>query len=294
MVAKKHHYIPKCYLKAWAGADKNLCEYRKVDRRIVISRKHPSQTGWTDSLYSVATLPPESVDHVEDVWFARVDQDASNALDLYTQGKTLVGEKMVSGWSRFIMSLMQRHPGKIDGMWRKCEAELARQYGLNAGDDPESVEKRAYFDAHRTRLVGDLFATAIMQACNLPNVGQHINKMRQRVVTLGNGHGRFLTSDNPLFLSGGLARPGNFFLLPISPRHLWIATNTDEVANKLIQKLDVGDLLAFVNYRVVTQAYSYIYGICENQRKFVERWASHDPPETYEHLKVTDADVAGS
>ena len=277
MASKKHHYIPKCYLKAWTGADGLLCEYKKVAGRIAVQRRHPSATGWSDSLYSVESLPPEMVDAVEEVWFKRVDQEASDALNFYTRGTTLPNNKLLTGWSRFLMSLMRRHPGKIDELWRKCEAQLREEFAPRDNETDDEKRARAVYEANPRPLLGRLFLGVVQKTCDLPNLGQHLNSMKQSVVMLTSGTRRFMTSDNPLFVTNGLLGDGAFALLPISPRTVWIATNTDTTHQRIIEKIRTGELVELLNIQVVSQAHTFAYAICENQLAFVEKHISFDP-----------------
>lgn len=291
---KKHHYIPKCYLKQWCGADQMLCEYQLFDGRIVPRRVHPSQTGWSENLYAVDTLPPDLIDVVERVFFARVDQEASDALDVLTKSRPLATPKLRSGWSRFTMSLMQRHPGKINELWNSAKQEYRSgleqhrsTYSAQRGfDDPESFDEfcEINYDYH----VGMLFARAIQNSCDMKRVGEHLNNMYQTVFSLHEAGLKFLTSDNPLIINTGIAHAHCRIILPISPRQLFIFTNSEEVLDATIRELSHGQLFEAVNAQVVHQAYQFAYAICENQLGWMDRHWARERPTTYAHLRPSD------
>jgi hypothetical protein len=287
---KKHHYIPKCYLKQWCGADCMLCEYQQFNGRIVPRRVHPSQTGWVDSLYSVEALPPEVADYIEQVFFLRVDQEASDALDFLTRNRHLDTPALRTGWSRFLMSLMQRHPGKLAEHREKAERVYHEELpkfrdlypSMRRPTDPELFDEFCAQD--HTEYIGKLIIRSLQQACDLPNVGQQLNRMRLDLIFINGTPLRFITSDNPLTVNTGLGRPECRIMLPISPRGLVLMTNRDEVAEHTINELENGDLIQRINAQVIHQTYRFAYAICENQLDLMAQHWPAEKPATYAHL----------
>lgn len=272
MPRNKHHYIPKCYMKAWTGADGELCEYQFLGGRVVTRRRHPSATGWSDKLYSTEALPPQYVDIIETELFGRVDQDASDALDALIGNRDLRQGGNVNGWSRFLMSLMNRHPGRVAELKQMVSDTFRKNILENeeAERDPEG-----WFDwvQERERAILDqLFVTTIQNACNLVRLGQILNDMHKGIIDL-RGHERLMTSDNPLYMSNGLGHADTFILLPLTPQKLYVAANTEAIANRIGRGAQSGRLVKFVNNHVVTAAHQFAYGVCENHAAFVaERW----------------------
>jgi hypothetical protein len=99
-------------------------------------------------------------------------------------------------------------------------------------------------------------------------VGEHIGEMQWRVLTLGNAPYSFLTSDRPIIMTNGLTGPDAHFGLPISPQHVFLATNDEETFLK-IQAIDPAQILHNVNDRVASQAVRYVYGCDDAQLAFV-------------------------
>jgi hypothetical protein len=92
--------------------------------------------------------------------------------------------------------------------------------------------------------------------------------MQWRVLTLGNAPYSFLTSDRPIIMTNGLTGPDAHFGLPISPQHVFLATNDEETFLK-IQAIDPAQILHNVNDRVASQAVRYVYGCDDAQLAFV-------------------------
>jgi len=297
--AHKHHYIPKCYLRQWAGADGMLCEYKRPHDRVVVRRLHPSQTGWTDRLYLVDALPPEQANLLERIFFARVDQDASDALDEFMKNRLLMTPHLRSGWSRFMMSLMQRHPGKIAELKRTVREEFIK---TNDGDphkadyaaqrlptDPDTYEE--YCTLNFEKHVAQLFADTLKTTCDMDGAGQHLNNMDRRILTLQWSSKRFMTSDNPLIINKGLAHDDCFIMIPLSPRKLFVASNVEKYTNQLLAQFEDDAWVDRINAQVVGQSYRTAYDICENRLVFAERYWPKTKPETYLHLKPPPEEV---
>ena len=292
--AHKHHYIPKCYLRQWTGADEMLCEYKRPHDRVVVRRVYPSQTGWTDRLYVVDALPPEHAAVLEQRFFARVDQDASDALKEFTSNRLLMTQRLRTGWSRFMMSLMQRHPGKVAELKRMARDEFIKS---NDGDphrkdyaaqrsptDPETYEEYCAlnFDKH----VALVFADSLKTVCDLETAGQHLNNMDQRILTLQWTTKRFMTSDNPLIINKGLAHDDCFIMIPISPRKLFVASNVEKYTDQLLARFEDDSWVDRVNAQVIGQSYRTAHDICENQVEFADQYWPKTKPDSYMHLKA--------
>lgn len=276
MPSKKHHYIPKCYLKAWTGADGLLCEYRRPFKDIAHKRRHPSETGWLDKLYSVDTLPADQNDLIETVFFARVDQSAADVLAKFLKGETELTQDQRSGWSRFLMSLLHRHPAQIKRLWKmsgeKYQAEMAdlkdvyeEKKGLN---DPATFEE--FVETMGPSAVGELFSGLVKKICDSPRIGAHLNNMHAHIFELSGTH-RFVTSDRPLLRTNGLGHEATALLMPISPRHLFVSTNEIATLEAIEKGLNQGNLVADINEWVVRQAYRSAYALCENSLQVMEQ-----------------------
>lgn len=274
MTASKHHYIPKCYLKAWTGADGMLCEYRQPYQTVVTHRRHPSETGWLDKGYTIKQFPVEREDVLETVLFFRIDQEAENALSQILAGNLNFSPALRNGLSRFLMSLMHRNPPKIEDIRQRALRAyedgiggFRERYSLTKSpEDPESFDE--YAEIHKEDLIGSIFAATVRSVCDSKNIGPILNSMQMSIHTLESKH-RFLTSDRPLLTVSRLRGPDATLILPVSPKKLLCCTSSSDVANRLRRELHNGSLLDTVNENVVRRAHRYVYGVCEDKIDFV-------------------------
>jgi hypothetical protein len=275
----KNHYIPKTYLRRWAAReDGKICQHRCINGRIVAKRVYPAETGYAADLYTLADLPPHKRHFVEEVLFKRVDQDAANGLDLFLADDINVGVNaaIISGWSRFLMSLLHRQPAKIEGL-KVAAQEKFRSYipDLRAGwgqhPEHESMTFDEYIENNGPALNAISFANVLAKICNSENIGRHMNNMIKSVATIQDSK-RFLTCDNPLTLFRPLSDAGAYILLPISPKKIFIAANGQEIVDRLFERLRDDNLVEQLNEAAISNAILYVYDTYEDQTGLVRRY----------------------
>jgi hypothetical protein len=68
---RDHHFIPVFYLKQWASSTTNkVIEYSIKHCNFIAKPVGPKKTGYQTDLYSFPELPPDTAQHIEDVFFA--------------------------------------------------------------------------------------------------------------------------------------------------------------------------------------------------------------------------------
>jgi hypothetical protein len=89
-----------------------------------------------------------------------------------------------------------------------------------------------------------------------------------RTATVHSAKYPLLTSDRPVIMTNGLVRPDAHIVLPISPRHLFIATKNEETF-QAISSMPTEQLAKAVNNQVAQQAHKFVYGTDDRQLRFV-------------------------
>ena len=275
----KNHYIPRTYLRRWAAdEDGKLCQHTCIRGRIMAKRVYPAETGYAVDLYTLADLPPENRHFVEDVLFKRVDQDAANGLDLFLANDIDAGVNAakITGWSRFLMSLLHRQPAKIEslkvaaqGKFESVIPEMRAGWGQHP--EHETMTFDEYLERNAASLNAIMFANVLAKICNSENIGQHMNNMIKSVATI-QGSKRFLTCDNPLTLLRPLGDDGAYILLPISPKKIFIAANGQGIVDRLVQRLRDENLVEQLNEAAISNAILYVYDTYEDQTGLVSRY----------------------
>ena len=153
---RKHHFIPACYLKQWAGADRQVCEYKRVlPGKIVQHGRHPNATGYEFHLYSFEGLPDALAQSLETEFMQPVDTEADLALQKLLKANSKpwnVRER--SALTRFVLSLLYRHPEGVreikEHMRNLLDAEIdGRREHYAQWRQPEHPPTLAEYVAHQ-------------------------------------------------------------------------------------------------------------------------------------------------
>jgi hypothetical protein len=227
---RDHHYIPVFYLKQWRGQNKKLIEYTVKHGKLIAKPVGAKGTGFQTDLYAFPELPPDMAQHIEDVFLKYADNTASNAMQMHLAGQDIWTNELRSGWSRFLISLIIRHPDVMVDL-RAATAKSWRDTGPSTQADYEKT-KEPHFPATFDEYIAAIdplipvkvSQNAIIKAFDNEKLGNHINGMHWSVIDLSKGVHRLLTSDRPLQYQN-LANERGFMALPISPTKLFLAVN---------------------------------------------------------------------
>jgi len=274
----KHHYIPVFYLKKWTGPDGRLCEFSKPYDRVKPKRIHPGGTGFVHGLYSIADLPPELAQVLEKGFMKTTDTLAANALQVLLSGslRGLTSDTR-SGWSRFIVSLVLRNPEMVirakhaaRALMAEARLTIEQDYAENRlPTDPDTYAK--YAALHSPNPEGRAAAILMEKVIDSPKIGQWINNMRWRVFVIPPTGFNFLTSDRPVIMTNGISHQDAQLILPISKKHLFVATNNVQTENQIMNLAKEGTLAQQVNDRIALQAKKLVFASDDTSLKFVAR-----------------------
>jgi hypothetical protein len=279
-IPRKHHFIPVCYLQHWCSSkDGKLYEFAIKHGKFVSKRVGPRRAGFEEHLYSFPELPADAAQHLESSFLQLVDSDAAIALRRHlTMTADPWPPKLRSAWSRFLMSLLMRHPDVMSefraatkSLWSKGRDETQRNYEkIRKPEDPETFEEYA-------ATIGPLIEVKvrlnlILRAFDNERIGNHLNRMKWAVADVLESPHCLLTSDRPLVLFNLGGRDGSLFL-PIGPRKLFVAANTDKVLSEFSKGNPI-EVVSKVNAIIVSRARRYVYARDDWQKDFIKRTMS--------------------
>jgi len=280
---KDHHYIPRGYLKRWAtGTEGTLCTFYYHPRGLAYNWRSPAQTGYKPHLYT-AKLNPQFGDRLEREFFQGVDDDASKLIDLFTSGPIPeLDPRQRDAWTRFLMSLMHRSPEGVAKIGEKFAEILARtpieitdsmraEYAAKRiPEHPEALEDYLAMMRPRDIEIGTMMSIANIS--NLPDAGTTINAMTKRVFHLKGSKHELLTCDRPLIMTNGLGDPTCILMLAIGPRHLFVATHSEQRMQDVVANIDSGGVTKFNNQGVCERAEQFVYATSPTQESFVRKY----------------------
>jgi hypothetical protein len=276
---QKHHYIPKFYLKQWAGVDGRICEFSRPHREVLPRMTFPDGTGYIRGLYTFPELKPGAADFLEQQFLMRSDYRAHEVLERLLADQLKFDVDLRSRWSRFLMTMIHRSPEGLarlkttitDGMPAALVEFRSRYEAMRkASADPTFEEFSA------SLIEEDVVATQLLVIQKLMNsemTGAALNAMNWSVIRVPLGRARYplLTSDRPLIMPDGLGKPYGNLLMPIAPDRVFFAyqhqTSLDQVRSMSDRPTEFAQS---INDRVVRQARQYVWGTNDAQLRFVK------------------------
>jgi hypothetical protein len=218
---------------------------------------------------------------LEDNFLKLVDQRAFDALQFILTDR--IGEMSAEhrcAWARFIMSMIQRSPGKIAELrklwkaeYRKPDEKLDLDYqAMRKPTDPKTLAEAIEELSPESVARGQV--RLLQTVMDLPGVGTQIVRMHWGVFTIPDVPFNFLTSDRPIVMTNGIGKPEGHVVVPIGPRKLFLAANRKETFSQGVH-LPPYDLIREVNAMVVEQAEKFVYGDSDFALNFVEKRLRH-------------------
>lgn len=285
----KHHYNPVFYLKQWADDDGRLCEFSRPFDTVKPKRTHPDGTGYVRGLYTIPGVAADRQDDLETKYLRLVDDYASQALTILRDVRSnppVLPDHMRLAWSRFLYTMMLRNPEYLAQLKDSLPTYLSGivdavrddYANLKTPNHPETFEQfRQEFLANSflmspLRLFPDLVRKnkAVAHICN---------EMTWSTIRFDDPAHTLLTSDRPIVMTNGLVTPGAHIAMPISPWHLFLATNSLET-REYYASLSSKELIRSVNNKVAEQSRKYVYGRDDRQLRFVSARLGKAVPST--------------
>ena len=170
---------------------------------------------------------------------------------------------------------MMRNPEMVErsmvaakAVYEQSRADLQADYAKHRNPtDPPTYEE--YAALHSPNPAGRGGAILLQKVIDNPDLGNRINNMRWKVLKAQSSKFTLLTSDRPVLITNGLAYEHSQLILPISPFHVFFATNTADMERYIEHVFAKGQMIQQVNERVALQARKYVYGLSDQQFNFV-------------------------
>jgi hypothetical protein len=270
-----HHYLPIFYLKQWASDDGRVVRYHRPQSRVVAHRIAPSKTGYEPALYALEGYPPDKRNAIEKQFMSPlVDQPASEALQvLLAQDNSKLTHELRLGWTRFLMSLRLRNPHMVAEVTQKAK-NILRQSLVAEPKEYEAVKHKTdpatfveWVEKNTPAVIENAGKLLLPGLIDNENIGNAILKLKW-FTTEVRGSFDLLTSDNPFFMSHGLADDRCLVALPISPRFVFFATKKAETLDAVMSH-GVSIVSASLNQSMITQARKHVYGSNDRHLRFV-------------------------
>jgi len=265
----RHHYVPQFLLAPWArdNADKKIEVFRLDIAGLPSSRRTPKHTGFEEDLYALTVDKVAGMEKqtIEKQFLMRIDNNGARIRNkLENDGLKSLTPKDMADWARFVMSLRIRQPNIITSL----QADATEHLKEMLNEQPEEYEELISDDAPKTLeewtkqqfpgLIENIGLSFFHELVDNPDIGNKILNMRWWIWDFSDSPYELLLSDNPCIFTSGIDDPNCIFALPISPRKVFLATQSDNVA-QILRQQSTRDLSIRINESSVSQSQTRIF-----------------------------------
>lgn len=263
--ARKHHYLPECYLKGWSGEDGRLVEYAVRYEGVGPRWTSPGGTGYEIDLYSFPALGSHA-DALEKDLLAAIDSSAAVALNRM-RSLLKLGADERTAFALLLTTLLVRNPPSIHALkenlqkWRltdRPETQAIYEAFIWQPGLPKRANDHLY-ENDTEEDVQEFLADTLRSVLTHERIADYLRGMCWRVICMPTGAPPLMTSDQPMFTSDGLDRRDSLLWMPLGPRRLFLATNSRLFAARYIRDTGLINLATFVNKTVVERARRFVY-----------------------------------
>jgi hypothetical protein len=279
---KRHHFIPQFYLRAWARGDGRLTWFYRPHSKVEAVSRYPKAVGFDTNLYAYEGVPEDKRQILEKELFHPVDTHAAETHKLLLGGKlnALSNENRVH-WARFLLSTQLRTPFGLQELKRLADQTLRANLGvkndaefnaLRKLGDPETIYE--WTQKYQPQVIENAHKQFLPGLIDHEDLGHYLINMQWATVGLAHASQSLLTADRPFVSTHGWKDPNAVLLFPLSPRCLFVATNSAVRTSQIASK-PASPLVKTVNDMVVRTAFNHVFGNSEEHVLFIERRLRH-------------------
>ena len=184
-IPRNHHYLPEFYLKRWARNGQVFRYTRPLGQEgeLDCRRKYPAAIGFERDLYQIPDIEePEGSQHLESLFFQRIDDRAAIALQKLDRLERGSFQDRVA-LSQFMISMLHRSPSRLSAI----RAELSKSVDGAPYANLEGSEYDKVLKATTNRLLASLVES--QYAATL------ISKFKAFQIDVSGAQRKLLTSD---------------------------------------------------------------------------------------------------
>ncbi|AYG95617.1 DUF4238 domain-containing protein [Brevundimonas naejangsanensis] len=281
----RHHYVPKFLLQQWCNEEGKLAVYQKLPTgEVTVDWKVPKSVGFEPKLYTFPALG-EAATSIETRLFGRLDTEAAKIVQrmIETGGEELEPDEK-QWWSYFLLGMIIRGPESTRAlkdaateMWAAPDPKTQAEYEKRKGpDDPLTMEEWLISEAGSNERGGQQLGHRLLHSLVMHGgLAERILQMEWFVMVSHDDSEPFLTSDRPIFTSNGIGKENGQILLPIGPRHLFMAF-WDRGFARDVTRSPVHHTIDLARKFVTVRAQKYVYASTADESEFVRSWFGYE------------------
>jgi hypothetical protein len=263
---KRHHFVPKLLLRPWLVDDELRGYWWHPKREELIPKiKGLDAFCFQMNLLTLISAGRRRYD-IEKIFFGDIDDKGAKARDqLLSNGISSLTVDQRCDFARLLISLDVRRPYVVNKLLREdgpeyfkgeldCDPEILAAFNAEGINDRPS----AYAEQKLGMCFEDRALRIIQRLVDNRRVGVVLINARWDVLHVGQYDGKFVLSDRPLIRINPFDKPGASWILPLTPKAVFVAFNHIENLNR-IRHLSRPRLVKEVNRSSVQQADRFVF-----------------------------------
>jgi hypothetical protein len=279
---RRHHYIPEFYQRQWAGEDKRVERYERINGQVIRRRVFPGAAGFMENLYRHprADMDEWDAQALEWVIFQRIDDAGAKALEALLSDPGALRNNDVRGhWAVFLRTMLLRTPyqmtavlASLEKIWR--EADVSEGYAeIRKPGMPETGTE--FLETLNPNEAKESAFRMFADAVGSDRTTRHIIKLPWRIIDCSTADYRLLLSDHPVVLVPLQTTDGHI-AMPLSPTKMFVAATSDRT-KAMADSLRPKAAVRIMNKLTVQRAQHCVIAQDRAQDLFIRRHFGGDP-----------------
>ena len=275
--AGDHHYVSQFHLRKWEGADRKITQWGRIAYNGKLVRKLVStaQTAYVPGLYMLEHVSPHEAEQIETKIFGGIETEAKPVLDkLIADGPGSLSVRDRYWWTVYLNAAILRVPHVVTKV--KSDAERFVRAALSAdleeynaikGNIPEGTLLE-WVERHAPARLANSGMKILVDLLFRERSIDRIIHLTWIVRDVSDASTKLLIGDNPFERIGDLYKPRTLISIPLSPTHVFFASDARDILSKL-KAATAKEVVRASNVSTLTTAMKFAYGDAEPQ--FVDR-----------------------
>ena len=275
---RHHHYIPEFYQKKWAGDDRRVERYERINGTVLSRRVFPSAAGFQTDLYR---HPREGMDRwdaqaLEWAILQKIDDAGSKALDAILSDAAALRDNVVRrDWAVFLRTMLLRTPyqmaatlNSLEQIWRDADEGVSEKYArMRKSGMPATATE--YLEMLSPNAAKESAFRMFADAMSGDRTTSHLIGLPWRIFDCSDADHQLLLSDHPVVLVPRATDDGHV-AMALTPTKYLVAASSDRMkatANSIRPKLAV----RVMNKLTVHRAQHYVIAKDQSQGVFIQK-----------------------
>lgn len=276
--AGDHHYVPRFHLGMWGGQNDKISQWGRIpfNNKLVHSWVTTAATAYVPGLYSLAHVNEEEAQQIETKLFGKIETAAKPVLDkLISHGPAKLSVEERYWWTIYLNASLLRVPHIVEMVTSSVQERIARdmsqpilEFDGAKGDAPENTLYE-WASKYAPASIANSGFKVLVDLIQSEKAIDRIIRLGWLVKDVSTGPRRLLLGDNPFERVGDLYKSRTTISIPLSPTHLFIASDAPEIIDHFA-RMPARDVVKANNQSSLINAKRFVYG--EAERDFIDAY----------------------